>query len=82
MERDLRYKLSRYPIPKQEQKIWELDQKINDSGVLVDMQLVENAITCDESCQEKYFQEAQKLTGLRTRAQCQLKVIVKPLAKQ
>lgn len=64
VERDLRYKLSRYPIPKQEQKIWELDQKINDSGVLVDMQLVENAITCDESCQEKYFQEAQKLTGL------------------
>lgn len=65
VERDLRYKLSRYPIPKQEHKIWELDQKINDSGVLVDMQLVENAIACDEAYQESYFQETQKLTGLK-----------------
>jgi len=63
-ERDLRYKLDRYPLRKKEQKLWELDQKINDTGVMVDMQLVKNAITCDESCQEKYFQEAQKLTGL------------------
>jgi DNA polymerase len=64
VERDLRYKLSQYPMRKKERKIWELDQKINDSGVLVDMQLVENAIACDEAYQESYFQEAQKLTGL------------------
>ena len=77
-EQDLRCKLSRYPIPKQEQKIWELDQKINDSGVLVDMRLVENAIACDEAYQESYFQEAQKLTGLENQnSVAQLKGYIK-----
>mgnify|MGYP000844627980 CR=1 FL=1 len=64
VERDLRYKLSRYPLSKQEQRLWELDQKINDAGVLVDRQLVENAITCDKSYYMKSFKEAQALTGL------------------
>jgi DNA polymerase len=62
VERELRKILSRYPVPKQEQRLWELDQKINDAGVLVDKTLVDRAIICDKAYQKGYFEKAQKLT--------------------
>ena len=64
VERELRKILSRYPVPKQEQRLWELDQKINDAGVLVDKTLVDHAIICDKAYQKGYFEKAQKLTGV------------------
>lgn len=64
VEREIRKKLQRYPIPEKEHKLWILDQKINDTGVLVDKELVENAIACDTKYQESFFEEAMELTGL------------------
>lgn len=62
VEREIRKKLSRYPMT--EQKLWELDQRINGLGVRLDPQLVENAIRCSTAYQEKLEEEARELTGL------------------
>ncbi len=64
VERQIRKKLEAFPIPKVEQKLWELDQKINDEGVLIDSILVENALRADEEFQDRLFEEAVRLTGL------------------
>lgn len=64
VERQIRKKLESFPIPKVEQKLWELDQKINDNGVLIDKVLVINAILADKSFQDTLFNEAVQLTGL------------------
>jgi DNA polymerase len=64
VERAIRAKLEQYPMLEQELKLWFLDQTINDYGVRVDMELVKNAIRCDEMYQEKLVAEAKHLTRL------------------
>lgn len=64
VERQIRKKLEAFLIPKVEQKLWELDQKINDEGVLIDSILVGNALRADEAFQDRLFEEAVRLTGL------------------
>jgi DNA polymerase len=64
VERLIRKKLEAFSIPKMEQKLWELDQRINDGGVLVDTALVKNAIKADTEFQGKLYNEAVDLTGL------------------
>ena len=57
-------KIEFYKITDFEQKLWELDQRINDEGVAVDMELVENAIKIDENYTNKLVEEAKAITGL------------------
>lgn len=64
VEREIRQKLSAFPIPTLEQKLWELDQRINDGGVRIDILLVKQAIQSDVMYQNKLFEEAVQLTGL------------------
>lgn len=64
VERQIRKKLEAFPIPPAEQKLWELDQSINDQGVQVDAELVIHAIQADITFQENLFNEAVGLTGL------------------
>ncbi|MGD6778441.1 DNA polymerase [Sutcliffiella horikoshii] len=64
VERQIRKKLESFPIPKVEQKLWELDQQVNDEGVLIDHILVTNAIQADKAFQDKLFEEAVRLTGI------------------
>ncbi|ABO49725.1 DNA-directed DNA polymerase [Desulforamulus reducens MI-1] len=64
VERDIRKTLERFPVIEAEHKLWCLDQRINDGGVLVDSQLVTNAIACDTQYQDKLMAKAAKLTGL------------------
>lgn len=64
VERSIREKLNNYPMPEQELRLWFLDQKINDCGVRVDLELVKSAIHCYEMYQEKLVEEARHLTGL------------------
>lgn len=47
-----------------EQRFWQLDQKINDAGVRVDMQLARNAIECSEAYKASLTERAIKLTGM------------------
>lgn len=52
-----------FPIPA-ERRLWCLDQKINDAGVLIDMPLVNAAIDLDEKIRQDAMTEAVKLTGV------------------
>lgn len=64
VERAIRKKIEKYPVSDSEQKVYILDQQINDRGVLVDMELVRNAMECDRLHKEETFTQAQELTGL------------------
>ena len=64
VERAIRKKLEMYPISDNEQTLWVLDQQINDRGILVDIELVKNAIQCDKQYRSGIFDEAKELTGL------------------
>ena len=62
--REIHKLLSRFPIPDWERRVWALDARINERGVLVDRELVESAIAVDEAFKEEHTAEMQKLTGL------------------
>ena len=64
VERDIRNKLSKYKTTDKEQRLWELDQYINDRGVRADIELIEKAIECDAGYAERLKIEARELTGL------------------
>lgn len=64
VEQSIRKKLAKFPISDNEQTLWELDQQINDRGILVDMELVKNAIQCDKRYKMGILAEAKELTGL------------------
>ena len=64
VERELRKRLERYPVPAHEWKLWELDQRINDAGVMLDPVLIKQALTCDKQYTTRLETEAKELTGL------------------
>lgn len=57
-------KLARFPVPEVEWKLWHLDQRMMNTGVKVDRELVEAAIECDAIFKERLTAEAVRLTGL------------------
>ena len=63
-EREIRQKLRNYPIPESEMRLYQMDQEINDRGILVDQELVANAILCDKQYKEAVTARAYELTGL------------------
>lgn len=63
-ERDIRHKLEAFPIMAQEWSYYHMDQRINDRGVLIDKELVQQAIICDMILSEKMTKRAYALTGL------------------
>ena len=63
-EREIRQKLRNYPIPESEMRLYQMDQEINDRGILVDLELVANAILCDTQYKEAVTARAYELTGL------------------
>lgn len=64
VERELRKKLERCPVPGHEWKLWQLDQRINDEGVKLDPVLVKQALACNAQYTERLEAEAKELTGL------------------
>jgi DNA polymerase bacteriophage-type len=64
VEMGINKKLSFFKTTETERRLWALDQKINDTGILIDPQLVNNAIKIDKEFQAKLTEEAIKLTGL------------------
>ncbi|MCJ7839957.1 DNA polymerase [Lederbergia sp. NSJ-179] len=64
VEREIRKKLKKFPIPKQENRLWQVDQIINDRGVYLDQELVNQAIACDKQYKERLLQRATDVTGL------------------
>ena len=58
------YRLSSYPVTDFERQVWALDARINERGVLVDMELAQAAIDVDEAFKAEHLAELQQLTGL------------------
>ncbi|CCJ32990.1 DNA polymerase [Caloramator australicus] len=64
VEREIRKRLEKYPLPDKEHTLWVLDQKINDYGVKVDTKLILNAIKCSEITKEELQKKAKDITKL------------------
>ena len=64
VEKEIESRLSSFPIPASEQKLWELDQQINAFGVRVDQQLIDGALYIDDLATATLTEEAVKITGL------------------
>lgn len=58
------YRLKDFPVPDWERRVWALDARINERGVLVDTELAEAAIAVDEAFTADHSAEMQRLTGL------------------
>lgn len=56
--------LEAYPIAESEWELWSLDQRINDRGIGVDMDLVHAALEIDEEISASAKEKLQELTGL------------------
>ncbi|SDB96812.1 DNA polymerase [Shouchella lonarensis] len=64
VEREIRKKLAAFPVNEFENELYVLDQHINDRGVLIDADLMENAIELDERYKQGVLDELQVLTNL------------------
>ena len=64
VEISIQKRLSRFPVPDSEWQNYILDQKINDRGIMLDMDFVESAIKCDTEMRETNLQTAREITGL------------------
>ena len=63
-EMEIEERLSKYPVP---DFVWEefyMDQKINDTGILVDVKLIDNAIALDDSSKQELTSSMKELTEL------------------
>lgn len=63
-ERDIRYRLEKFPLRSSEWDYYHMDQRINDRGVMIDKELVQQAIICDMALSEVMTKKAYALTGL------------------
>lgn len=64
VERGIRNKTKGFRIPDNEKELYVIDQRINDRGVLLDMDMVYNAIRMDTIYKGKLNAEAAELSGL------------------
>ena len=63
-EMEIFNRVNMFPVPDFLWKQYAEDQRINDLGIEMDMDLVSQAIKCDEEFRAKYLKRAQQLTGL------------------
>ena len=64
VEQSIQKKLQNFPVP---DFVWEefwLDQEINDRGILLDLDMVENAITLDEISKDRLSDAMKDITEL------------------
>jgi DNA polymerase bacteriophage-type len=64
VEKEIGKRLSNFPVPPNEQKLWELDQKINAFGVAVDRQLIDGALYINDLSTAELTEEAVNITKL------------------
>ena len=63
-EMAIQHRLRNYPVPEQVWDQYHQDQEINDRGIALDMQLVENAIQMDTQSRNELIAAIQRLTAL------------------
>ena len=64
VEKQIRNKLSKFPIPDREQKLYCMDQRINDRGIMVDPELITHAVARDLLYKETATKKAYEISGL------------------
>ena len=64
VEKQIRNKLAKFPIPDREQKLYCMDQRINDRGIMVDRELIGHAVACDLLYKETVTKKAYRISGL------------------
>lgn len=57
-------RLSAFPVPEEVERQWQIDIRMNATGVGIDRQLVDGALTIDEENKKSLLEEAYELTGL------------------
>ena len=64
VEMEIKKRLAKYPVPDFLWDEYHLDQEINDRGIMLDMQVVENAIAFDEKSKSELMLSMQNITNL------------------
>ncbi|MEY8536623.1 DNA polymerase [Blautia pseudococcoides] len=63
-EYEILQRLRQFPVPEEEEKLWQMDIKMNAYGVRVDKELINGALAIDDVSTQKLSGEAIELTGL------------------
>lgn len=63
-EYEILQRLRQFPVPEEEEKLWQMDIKMNAYGVRVDKELIKGALAIDDVSTQKLSGEAIELTGL------------------
>ncbi|MDU1538296.1 MAG: DNA polymerase [Paeniclostridium sordellii] len=80
VERSIKKVLEKIKIPEIENKLWQLDQEINDRGVLVDKNLLENACIYDSEFKEALIKKLKNITKVENpKSNNQIKLYLKSL---
>ena len=64
VEMAIQHRLAKFPVPDFLWDEYHLDQEINDRGIRIDMELVDNAIAVDARSHEELTERMKRLTGL------------------
>lgn len=63
-ESEILRRLDAFPVPDEEEKLWQMDIRMNAFGVKVDTALIDGALQVNEQSTALLENEARKLTGL------------------
>lgn len=81
-EREIHRRLEKYEIPEFEREMYVLDQRINDRGILVDVELAESAIAVDNEYTSLLMEQSIEISELENpNSPVQLKKYVATKAK-
>lgn len=64
VEMSIKKHLRNFPVPESVWEEYHIDQEINDRGILVDLEMAEQAIAIDSRSRAALTEKLQKLTGL------------------
>ena len=64
-EKEIWSKLIGFGWPKSEKELWNLDQRMNDHGVRLDVPMIEKIVDYDNERKAELLEEAKELTGLQ-----------------
>lgn len=63
-EHEILNRLSAFPVPEAEEKLWQMDVQMNAAGVRVDAGLIDGALAIDAISTQDLMYEAVEMTGL------------------
>lgn len=63
-ENEILRRLDRFPMPAEEERLWQMDVLMNAFGVRIDTGMLEGALVINGFCEQQLTEEAVRLTGL------------------